>query len=138
MAPDPARSRGINGRPAERGAGAAARRPGARRIRQRQRRCWGPAVGPGRSRRKGEIYSGPEVLETTNRYNENDGASKRVHELSFGIVIRVGFGDRLRHTGSSAAFQVHRVTSRARPCLPIVWAGPGWAAVSNGHSKTMW
>ena len=29
----------------------------------------------------------PEVLETTNRYNENDGVSKRVHELAFGIVI---------------------------------------------------
>ena len=29
----------------------------------------------------------PEVLEITNRYNENDGVSKRVHELAFGIVI---------------------------------------------------
>ena len=27
----------------------------------------------------GQIYSAPEVLETTNRYNENDGVSKRVH-----------------------------------------------------------
>ena len=29
---------------------------------------------------------GPEVLERTNRYNENDGVSKRVHELAFGFV----------------------------------------------------
>ena len=35
---------------------------------------------------RGEIYSAPEVLETTNRYNKNDGVSKRVHELAFGIV----------------------------------------------------
>ena len=33
------------------------------------------------------MYSAPEVLETTNRYNENDGVSKRVHELAFGIVV---------------------------------------------------
>ena len=33
----------------------------------------------------------PIVLETTNRYNnENDGVNKRVHELSFGIVICFG------------------------------------------------
>ena len=25
-------------------------------------------------------YGNPEVLEITNRYNENDGVSKRVHE----------------------------------------------------------
>ena len=31
-------------------------------------------------------YSAPEVLERTNRYNENDGVSKRVHEL------RLAFG----------------------------------------------
>ena len=46
-----------------------------------------PGFGePGRSRRKGQIYSAPEVLETTNRYNENDGVSKRVLELAFRIV----------------------------------------------------
>ena len=39
---------------------------------------------------RGQIYSAPEVLETTNRYNENDGVSKRVRELAFGIVIRFG------------------------------------------------
>ena len=37
----------------------------------------------------GQTYSAPEVLETTNRYYENDGVSKRVHELAFGIVILV-------------------------------------------------
>ena len=44
---------------------------------------------PGRSRRRGKVYSAPEVLETTNRYNENDGVSKRVHrdELAFGICF---------------------------------------------------
>ena len=47
---------------------------------------------PGRSRRKGQIYSARKVLETTNRYNENDGVSKRVHELAFGIVICFGSG----------------------------------------------
>ena len=31
-----------------------------------------------------------EVLELTNRYNENDGVSKRVHGLAFGIVICFG------------------------------------------------
>ena len=48
-----------------------------------------PGLGwPGRSRRKGEIYSAPEDLETTNRYNDgNDCVSKRVHELAFVIVI---------------------------------------------------
>ena len=47
---------------------------------------------PGRSRRKGPgpIYSAREVIETTNRYNENDGMSKRVHELAFDIVICFG------------------------------------------------
>ena len=33
------------------------------------------------------MYSAPEDLVTTNGYNENDGASKRVHELAFGVVI---------------------------------------------------
>ena len=39
--------------------------------------------------KEGEIYSAPDVLETTNRYKENDGVSlsKRVHELALGIVI---------------------------------------------------
>ena len=32
----------------------------------------------------------PEVLETTNRHNENDGVSKRVHEPALGIVICFG------------------------------------------------
>ena len=41
---------------------------------------------------RGQIYSAPEVLEITNRYNENDGVSKRVHELAFGIVICFGLG----------------------------------------------
>ena len=45
----------------------------------------------GHSRRKGQIYSAREVLETTNlnRYNENVGVSKRVHrdELAFGNNI---------------------------------------------------
>ena len=27
--------------------------------------------------KRGQIYSAPEVLEITNRYNENDGVSKR-------------------------------------------------------------
>ena len=45
---------------------------------------------PDRSRRKGQIYSAREVLETTNRYNENNGVSKRVHELAFGIIICFG------------------------------------------------
>ena len=35
---------------------------------------------------RGQIYCAPEVLETTNRYNENDGVSKRVLELAFRIV----------------------------------------------------
>ena len=39
---------------------------------------------------RGQIYCAPEVLEITNRYNENDGVSKRVHELAFGIVICFG------------------------------------------------
>ena len=30
------------------------------------------------------------VLEITNRYNENDGVSRRVHKLAFGIVICFG------------------------------------------------
>ena len=29
----------------------------------------------------------PRDQETTSRYNENDGVSKRVHELAFGDVI---------------------------------------------------
>ena len=33
-----------------------------------------------------QIYCAPEVLEIINRYNENDGVSKRVHELAYGIV----------------------------------------------------
>ena len=36
---------------------------------------------------RGQIYCAPEVLQRTNRYNEDDGVSKRVHELAFGIVI---------------------------------------------------
>ena len=32
---------------------------------------------------RGQIYSAPEVLETTSRYNENDGVSKREHEPAF-------------------------------------------------------
>ena len=36
---------------------------------------------------RGQIYCAPEVLQITNRYNESDGVSKRVHELVFGIVI---------------------------------------------------
>ena len=52
--------------------------------------AWLWLAGQGRSRRKGEIYSAPKVLETTNRYNENDGVSKRVQELAFGIVICFG------------------------------------------------
>ena len=28
---------------------------------------------------RGQIYCAPEVLQITNRYNENDGISKRVH-----------------------------------------------------------
>ena len=39
---------------------------------------------------RGQIYCAPEVLQITNRYNENDGVSKRVHELAFGIVICFG------------------------------------------------
>ena len=35
---------------------------------------------------RGQIYSASEVLEITNQYNENDGVSKRVHELAFVIV----------------------------------------------------
>ena len=42
---------------------------------------------PGRSRKK-DIPKFQRLV-TTNRYNaENDGVSKRVHELAFGIVIR--------------------------------------------------
>ena len=37
-----------------------------------------------------QIYSAPEVLETTNRYNENDGVSKRVHEPAFGHSLSHG------------------------------------------------
>ena len=53
--------------------------------------AWLWLAGQGRSR-KGEIYSAPEALETTNRYNENDGVSTRhgVQELAFGIVICFG------------------------------------------------
>ena len=38
-----------------------------------------------RSRRMGEIYSAPEleVLETTNRYNENDGVTRSKRELRY-------------------------------------------------------
>ena len=36
------------------------------------------------------ICSAPKVLETTNRYNENDVVNKRVHELAFGIVMCFG------------------------------------------------
>ena len=44
----------------------------------------------GRSRRKGANILRPRSSEITNRYNENDGVSKRVHELAFGIVICFG------------------------------------------------
>ena len=33
---------------------------------------------------RGQIYCAPEVLEITNRYNENDGVSIPVRELAFG------------------------------------------------------
>ena len=39
---------------------------------------------------RGQIYCAPEVLQITNRYDENDGVSLRVHELAFGIVICFG------------------------------------------------
>ena len=39
---------------------------------------------------RGQIYSAPEVLETTNQYNENDGVSKLVHEQALGFVICFG------------------------------------------------
>ena len=45
---------------------------------------------------RGQIYPAPEVLEITNRYNENYGVSKRVHELAFGIVICFGISDPCR------------------------------------------
>ena len=46
---------------------------------------------------RGQIYCAPEVLEITNQYNENDGVSKRVHELAFGIVIYFGKMDESYH-----------------------------------------
>ena len=58
-----------------------------------------PGFGwPGRSRslERGQIYSAPEVPETTNRYNENDGVSERVHEPDFAIVIGFGSEGRVR------------------------------------------
>ena len=51
-----------------------------------------PAQGDG-SRRKGQIYSAPEVLETTNRYKENDGVRS---VPSFVLVAKVSW--RIRHT----------------------------------------
>ena len=50
----------------------------------------GPAVSRAVREGRRQIYSAPEVLEATNRYNENDGVSKRVHEPAFGIVICFG------------------------------------------------
>ena len=44
---------------------------------------------------RGPIYSAPEVLEITNRHNENDGVSKRVHELAFGWRARARAGERV-------------------------------------------
>ena len=54
--------------------------------------AWRSVVSLSRAVReeRGQIYSAPKVLKTTNRYNENDGVSKRVHELAFGIVICFG------------------------------------------------
>ena len=43
-----------------------------------------------------QIYTAPEVLETTKRYNENDGVSKRVHELaSSALVAKVSSASQL-------------------------------------------
>ena len=55
-------------------------------------RAWaGPAlVSRAVREERGQIYSAPEVLERTNRYNENDGVSKRVQELAYGIVTCFG------------------------------------------------
>ena len=70
---------------------------------------------PDRSRRKGQIYSAREVLETTNRYNENNGVSKRVHELAFGIIICFG-AEAWQWPGKArAAAQALRVKPGARP-----------------------
>ena len=82
---------------------------------------------------RGQIYSAPEVLQTTNRYNENDGVSKRVHELAFGIVICFGSTEFL-HISSTlymdALLRLHSPTTlmcsrvararlhRAPPSLP--------------------
>ena len=52
-------------------------------------------VGRAVREERGQIYSAPEVLAKTNRYNENDDVSKRVHEPAFGIVICVGRGAKL-------------------------------------------
>ena len=62
---------------------------------------------------RGEYYSAPAVQETANRYNVNDGASKRVHELrlAVGIVIcfdhaipKVGYNMSVRAARQSRAF----------------------------------
>ena len=47
----------------------------------------GPASVSRAVREKGKNISRPWIRETTNRYNDNDCVSKRVHELAFGIVI---------------------------------------------------
>ena len=58
------------------------------------RQAWHHSLGlpvfdePRSSRRKGQVYSARKVLETTNRYNENDGVSKRVHEpVSYSVLV---------------------------------------------------
>ena len=72
---------------------------------------------PGRSesRRKGQIYSAREVLETTNRYNKNGGVSKRVHEPAFGIFTLFGSeGLLMRRLGIWPRSRWPETESRAR------------------------
>ena len=91
--------------------------------------------------KRGEIYSAPEVLQTTNRYNENDGVSKRVHELpvAFGIVIcfdapqrlrfpRLTFATKKLSTGTSLSGQrrMQLILLSARAVTsPFKLSGPG-------------
>ena len=61
--------------------------------------------------KKGGKYIQPPKFQRTNRCNENDGVSKRVHELAFGIVICFGSAEFLhiftiRYIDASLAFGI--------------------------------
>ena len=96
---------------------------------------------PGRSSRKGEIYSAPEVLETTNRYNENDSVSKLVHSESSSVLVaqfRLGFPIRRRPVASPALRKTNQKIMQATKILHNFllsrWHGkhPSLPSVSQG------